>query len=97
MSNYRRGRDAEYKACEVLERAGYVVARTAGSHSPFDVVAVSPTGVRLIQVKRTQDGISPGKLEVAREQLRMIRAPSNVSREIWVWRKGDGWVKQEVL
>ena len=37
--NYRRGYLAERKAVKLLELAGYTVARTAGSHSPFDVVA----------------------------------------------------------
>lgn len=50
--NYHRGYLIERRACKLLEQAGYVVARTAGSHSPFDVVAVNANGVRLIQVKR---------------------------------------------
>ena len=63
--NYRRGYLAERRAAKVLERAGYVVARTAGSHSPFDVVAVNANGVRLIQVKRVKEGGIAAALEAA--------------------------------
>jgi len=97
-TNYSRGAGAEYRAMEHLERVGYFCIRSAGSHGPVDLVAVGPTGVRLIQVKRAQDGyLPPAELELAREQLRSIPCPAGVSREIWVWRDRDGWVRQEVV
>lgn len=97
-TNYSRGADAERRAVEHLERVGYTVIRSAGSHGPVDLVAVGPTGVRLIQVKRDAGGyVSPAVLETAREQLRGIPCPAGVSREIWVWKDRDGWVRQEVV
>lgn len=38
-SNYVRGRSFEYEVMDILRKAGYSVARTAGSHSPFDIIA----------------------------------------------------------
>jgi len=97
VTNYRRGYVAERKAVKVLEAAGYVVARTAGSHSPFDVVAVGPGGVRLIQVKRVKFGRIRVTVEAALEELRQVPKLPGVSREIWVWVDGDGWVVQEAV
>ncbi len=97
-SNYSRGASAEYRAATHLEQVGYFVIRSAGSHGPVDLVAVGPTGVRLIQVKRAGDGyLGPGELEAAREQLRSLPCPAGVSREVWVWKDRDGWVRQEVV
>ncbi|MGB9858671.1 MAG: hypothetical protein ACPLQP_01905 [Moorellaceae bacterium] len=95
--NYRRGYLAERKAAKVLEQAGYVVARTAGSHSPYDVVAVGPNGVRLIQVKRLKKGSFAAVLEAAREEIRQVPKVQGVSREVWIWLDGKGWVVQEAV
>ncbi|SHF60874.1 holliday junction resolvase [Desulfofundulus australicus DSM 11792] len=96
-TNYRRGYLAERKAVKVLEAAGYVVARTAGSHSPFDVVAVNTNGIRLIQVKRVKEGGFTAVLEAAREEIRRVPKVPGVSREVWIWLDGEGWVAQEVV
>jgi Holliday junction resolvase len=99
QSNYRRGVDVERKAMKTLEQAGYMVARTAGSHGPFDVIAIGPLGVRLIQLKRVKDGRYIG-LDVAREQLRRIYEYTqaiDVSAELWVWQDGQGWILQEII
>jgi len=53
-SNYIKGRRKEYKVCKQLKEKGFDIAqRTAGSHSPFDIVAVDIKGkhIRLIQCK----------------------------------------------
>lgn len=39
--NYRKGRRKEYKICNQLKEAGFdITQRTAGSRSPFDVIAI---------------------------------------------------------
>ncbi|WP_134643008.1 hypothetical protein [Ammonifex thiophilus] len=93
--NYRRGYLAELRAKEELERQGYLVLRTAGSKGPFDLVAVRKDGVRLIQVKRCKDGngIRPGDLRALGE----VPVPPGVTKEFWVWRDGEGFVRREVL
>lgn len=40
--NYVKGRAFEYKVKEVYQQAGYLVFRTAGSHSPADLIAFPP-------------------------------------------------------
>jgi Holliday junction resolvase len=39
--NYIRGRAFEYRVKKDLEDKGYIVVRSAGSKSPFDLVAIS--------------------------------------------------------
>jgi len=99
---YLKGRRAEYRAATDLERAGYLVIRSSGSHSPVDLVAVGPSGVRLIQVKTDSDSrpLRPSELEAVRDELRGIVRPPNVSCELWVGRKVNGrwqWIIQQRL
>lgn len=97
-TNYSRGASAEYRAIEHLEGVGYFCVRSAGSHGPVDLVAIGPTGIRLIQVKRVKEGfLSETERETAREALHALPLLPGVSRELWVWRDGDGWIIQEVV
>jgi Holliday junction resolvase len=54
--NYIRGRAKEYRLKAKLEKEGWgIVLRTAGSHGPFDLIAIRKSAgvgwIRLIQVK----------------------------------------------
>ena len=41
---YKRAAAMERRVKKEWEAKGYIAARSAGSHSPFDVYAVQPTG-----------------------------------------------------
>ena len=41
--NYLRGVRFEREVMKIFEKEGFVVMRTAGSHSPFDVILVKET------------------------------------------------------
>jgi len=49
--NYIRGRQFEYRVKKELEMLNDLVMRTAGSHSPFDLIAVTKTHIHLVQCK----------------------------------------------
>lgn len=52
--NYQKGRRKEYKICDELKKEGFdIVQRTAGSHSPFDIIAINVKCrvIKLIQSK----------------------------------------------
>lgn len=49
--SYKKGRQFEYRVKRDLEQKGYFVIRSAGSHSPFDLIAFSQEGVLFIQCK----------------------------------------------
>ena len=82
MKAGRKGANAEYKARRLLERLGYYVIRAAGSHGPADLVAISQTELKVIQVKCGQARCSP----LEREQLQLLPLPSIASREVWTFK-----------
>lgn len=56
---YKLGRRKEYKIVEDLRKKGYnIVQRTAGSHSPVDVIGINKSQriIMLIQSKRVLKG-----------------------------------------
>ncbi len=55
--NYEKGRNKEYRVATHFRDRGYAIAqRTAGSHSPFDIIAIDPINkiIKLIQVKSSE-------------------------------------------
>lgn len=51
-TNYHRGAEREHYIKKKLEKQGYFVIRSAGSHSPVDLVAIKKGEVRLIQSRK---------------------------------------------
>lgn len=97
MTNYASGRRIEYKAMQKLRDDGATfVCRTAGSHSPFDVIALfdNPPHSLWIQCK------AGTKKTINRERKNWIppkTAPFH-HPELWLWELGKGEfeiVKQE--
>ena len=79
MNTKAKGTRAEHRAMRILEAAGYVCTRASASLGLFDVVAVGPVDVRLVQVKAGSKYLSG----IEREQIAGLSVPSNVSRECW--------------
>ena len=51
---YVKGRRKEYEVCKQLREEGFdIVQRTAGSHSPVDIIAIKRKGriIRFVQCK----------------------------------------------
>lgn len=82
-ANYFAGRRAEYRSMDLLERAGMLTVRAAGSKGPADIVAIGGGPPILVQVKRGQRGITP----IEREKLKAIRARYNCMILVHRWRK----------
>lgn len=54
-TNYNSGRKFEYRRMKELRAGGWEVLRTAGSHGPWDLVAIAPDGSAVfIQCKRVE-------------------------------------------
>lgn len=103
QTNYTKGREVEYLARDLLIAGGYQVLRSAGSHSPIDLVAWQDTGHPLIiQVKRNKIRLD-GTARVAQkyrhdiEALRCMPKPNGSSVELWVWTPHKGWHFYSVL
>jgi len=69
---YQRGRRLEYRVIERLRRDGFFCLRSAGSHSPVDIVAVRDGQVIFIQVQRNRY-IPKGKLEEFRQTCHKVK------------------------
>ena len=79
MNAKAKGSRAERRAIRILEAAGYACTRAGGSFGLFDVVAVGPNDVRLIQVKAGGSHVSAFE----RNQIQALPVPANVTREAW--------------
>ncbi|MCH6556304.1 MAG: ABC transporter ATP-binding protein [Chloroflexi bacterium] len=71
---------AEAKARKLLEQCGYFVVRAGGSFGVWDLVALGPTGVRLIQVK---SNAKPRPAE--RERMQDFPQLPYARKELWVF------------
>ena len=55
-TKYKKGRRKEYKICKELKEAGFdVVQRTAGSHSPIDIIAIDCTKRKILLIQSKPD------------------------------------------
>lgn len=63
-ANYRKGRAFEYDVKDRMQKDGYEVMRTSGSHGPFDLIGISHfTGhILLVQCKVTEDPQSANRM-----------------------------------
>lgn len=77
--NKARGTDREYKAIRLLKKRRWQCIRSAGSHGPFDVVAVKRERIRFIQVKSKGIKLSPKE----REEISNFECPDNCTKELW--------------
>lgn len=89
-TNYKRGRQAEYKYVDKLKSEGYSAVRTAGSHGVFDVIGVNEKEIILVQVKRCKK-LYPSLYEVDRLKMKYLDVPSNVRKLCVVWIDKIGW------
>lgn len=82
MDRKRKGTRLERRSIKMLEAAGYLCIRAAGSLGPIDVAAINCLGIRLIQIK---SNAWPGPVE--REGLRQVAQglPANTTIECWRW------------
>jgi len=78
--NYRKGYLREIKAVHELKRRGYLAFRTAGSKSPFDVVAISSSEILLLQVKSGRKNLK-GEIR----KLKKIKVPKCAKKQLWIF------------
>ena len=82
VTQYTRGRAAEYRAMQLLRREEWIVARSAGSHSPADLFAAKEGKVLLVQVKN-------GSARVKKDEMTELvkwAAHFNADAEVWFFR-----------
>jgi Holliday junction resolvase len=81
MNCKRKGNRNEYKSIKLLEASGYACTRAAASLGVFDVVAIGPADILLIQCKSNR---WPSSAEM--ESIENFKAPASCRRIIHRWR-----------
>ena len=95
MNTSRQGHDRERQCVREVTEDGYVAIRSAGSKKVWDVIAIGPDDIKLIQVKKTnkniQSSIAP---KAVIQEMRNAPAPNSgvVIKELWTWVNRRGWV-----
>ena len=92
-TQYAQGRRAEYNVRDFFRTEGYRAWRTAGSHGPFDVIALDKSEVILAQVKSFTD--NPGDYSEDIKKLSKLPAPPYVSKLMVLFKVGKGIVSIE--
>lgn len=68
--NYIKGRRKEYKLCKELKKEGFdIVQRTAGSHSPVDILAIDMTKMIILLVQAKPDNYKEKKYDLYKKFL----------------------------
>lgn len=81
----------ERRVIHLLRAAGFLAVRTAGSHSPVDVVALSSKKLLLVQCKCYRGRAPSYAADI--ESLRGVPAPAGTERWLCVWHEGKGWAQ----
>ena len=90
-SAYERGRSGEYRVKGLLEDQGYLVIRSAASHTPIDLLAARD-GVRLAVQVKVKGGFTKGEKE---ELLRWAKRFE--AKPILATKRRGRWVFREVV
>ena len=81
----------ERKVVDLYRSRGWSAHRTAGSHGGYDVVALGPRDIHLIQLKSQEHSRLTGyDADIAK--LEAVVAPRSARRIFAVWRHGYGWL-----
>src|SRR5438128_12643503 len=91
-TGYDIGRSQEYRAMGLLRREGWMVLRSAVSHSPVDLLAGKDAERLIVQVKSGGGGINDQELK---ELIRWAKT-SNSDAEVWRFR-GRGSPDRQIV
>ena len=84
LNKKAKGTRNEHRSMRLLELAGYRCTRSGASLGVFDIIAVGPTDIVLLQVKSNS---WPGAVEM--EDLRAFPCPTNCRKLVHRWRDGE--------
>lgn len=94
ITNYQRGRAAEWRCIEELQDEGFTCIRSAASKGPIDIAAWNDVEYRLIQIKSVA---RKQALKAEQEKLQKLEVPMNTTVELWIWLKRHGWYRKVMI
>jgi Holliday junction resolvase-like predicted endonuclease len=81
--NYIAGRRKEYKECNKLKLQGFdIVQRTAGSHSPIDIIAINKTKKEIVFVQCKPDSMNETQRQHIRDDNKELNGLYNIKFSI---------------
>lgn len=83
--NYTRGYCTERRIFHDLEKKGYKVFRTAGSHTLFDILAIKNDELLLIQAKRVKGKYYSFKKDIEEIKVWKTKKKINVKKQFWIY------------
>lgn len=97
-TNYSRGYEIERKIMEELTDRGFLVIRSAGSHSKIDVLGIRKDRIVAVQSKRTKElSWSTYRKEVAAiQEIINVYDLDDIEFELWVWVDRKGFRKWKI-
>jgi len=78
-----KGNRLERRCVNFLEGRGYACTKSGGSLGVWDIVAISPEQILLIQVKANRKPRKPERLK-----MQAFRAPPNCTKQLWIYEDG---------
>jgi len=70
--NYIKGRRKEYAIVNKLKAESFIAQRSAGSHSPFDVVAIHPKRKVIMLIQSKPDTMSENQIKKLEEENKAL-------------------------
>ncbi|MBC9786399.1 Holliday junction resolvase [Heliobacterium chlorum] len=98
-TNYQRGYEIERKIVQDLTSHGYLVLRSAGSHSKIDVLGIRKDRILAVQSKRTKAfSLSTYRKEIVSIQkvIREYDLGNTLDFELWIWIDHKGFRRWKV-
>lgn len=98
-TNYQRGYEIERKIMEELTGRGFLVFRSAGSHSKIDILGIRKDRIVAVQSKRTKEfswSVYRKEVEAIQEIIRSYEL-DNIDFELWVWVDRKGFRKWKIF
>ena len=89
MTNYTKGRGFEYWVKHLLEKHNYLVFRTAGSHSPADLIAFDHNCTYFIQCKTGKELNKARLTAQVTHEFNQLKLPYNPNLNYYLFIKED--------
>ena len=88
-----KGTRYECLARQRLINENYFVIRSSGSLTCFDLVAIKPKKIKLIQIKSTtkkiQSFLKHRRLINEIKKIKNVKCPENCIKELWIWENNN--------
>ena len=81
--NYLKGRRKEYKICDKLKMSGFnIVQRTAGSHSPIDILAIRFNDHKILFIQSNPKRMSKAEKNRIKEKNKFLNGKFNAEFKV---------------